>query len=206
MNIRGDFEIHLTVAEPDAPRAREAAAARGLKLTLIELARGRTPAQPMLSLRRSGTRDAVLADAARAAGDLRGDGLHVVRVKVEAAPWNEGVPRTDAEGEALGSYFEHHVKLLLTPETDLAALASLAVAHGAHVSRNVRRVRPDGRPERFVTQRCHRVGAPTAGARLDALVTALRSAAHEIVEVEREYVVHDDAPSLDDGWITEESR
>ncbi|RMI45988.1 hypothetical protein EBO15_08565 [Actinomadura harenae] len=204
--MTGDFEIHLTVAEPDAQRAREAAAARGLKLTLIELARGRTPVQPMLSLRRSGARDEVLAAAGRAAADLRGDGLRVVRVKVEAAPWNDGVPRTDAEGDALGSYFEHHVKLLLTPDADLAALADAATAHGAHVSRNARRVRPDGRPERFVTQRCHRVGAPAAAARLDALVTDLRAAGHTIVEVEREYVVHDDTPSLDDGWITEESR
>ncbi|RFU40518.1 hypothetical protein DZF91_16725 [Actinomadura logoneensis] len=207
--MKGDFEIHLTVAASDASRAREAAAARGLKLTLIELARGRTPTQPMLSLRRSGTGDTVLAEAARTARDLRGDGLRVVRVKVEAAPWNDGVPRTDAEGDALGSYFEHHVKLLLAPESDpaaLAALAALAVPHGAHVSRNVRRVRPDGRPERFVTQRCHRVGAPTAGARLDALVGALRAAGHEIAEVEREYVVHDDTPSLDDGWITEDPR
>lgn len=206
MDIKGDFEIHLTVAEPDAPRARAAAAACGGKLTLIELARGRTPSQPMLTLRRSGAFDDVLAEAGRTAGRLRADGLRVVRVKVEAAPWNDGVPGTDAEGEALGSYFEHHVKLLLTPDADLADLATVAVAHGAHLSRNARRVRPDGRPERFVTQRCHRVGASTAAARLDALVTALRSADHEITEVEREYVVHDDTPSLDDGWITEEPR
>ncbi|MCP2341826.1 hypothetical protein [Actinomadura rupiterrae] len=206
MDIKGDFEIHLTVAGPDAPRARAAAAASGLKLTLIELARGRTPAQPMLSLRRSGAFGDVLAEADRTAAGLRADGLDVVRVKVEAAPWNDGVPRTDAAGEALGSYFEHHVKLLLDPDADLAGLTRTAVAHGAHVSRNVRRVRPDGRPERFVTQRCHRVGAPTATARLDALVEALRAASYEIVEVEREYVVHDDTPSLDDGWITEETR
>ncbi|MFC4911281.1 hypothetical protein [Actinomadura gamaensis] len=206
MDITGDFEIHLTVAAPDAPRAREVAAARGWKLTLIELARGRTPSQPMLSLRRSGTGGEVVAEAGRAADGLRADGLEVVRVKVEAAPWNAGVPRTDAEGEALGSYFEHHVKLLLGADADLGALTATAVRHGAHVSRNVRRVRADGRAERFVTQRCHRVGAPTATARLDALVKALRAARHEIAEVEREYVVHDDTPSLDDGWITEEPR
>ncbi|MEV5826413.1 nucleotidyl transferase AbiEii/AbiGii toxin family protein [Spirillospora sp. NPDC052242] len=99
-----------------------------------------------------------------------------------AAPWNAGVPAAD--GEALGPayYFEHHVKLLLAPGAEPGAepgaapgLAEVVRPHAAHVSRNARRVRADGRAERFVTRRCRRVGARTAGARLDALTGALRA-------------------------------
>ncbi|WP_240809855.1 hypothetical protein [Actinomadura sp. WMMA1423] len=124
------------------------------------------------------------------------------RTKIEAAPWNEGVPASDAEADGL-CYFEHHIKLLLDPGDDTAALAETVVPHGAHLSRNARRVRADGRSERFVTQRCHRVGARTAGQRLDTLTSVLRANGHDIASVEREFVVFDGNASLDDGWITE---
>jgi len=80
------------------------------------------------------------------------------------------------------------------------------VPYGARLSRNARRQFTDGRHERFVTQRCHDVGAPTARQRLDALLAALRAGGHEIVEVEAEYVVRDDALHLDDGWLTKARR
>ncbi|WP_207400957.1 hypothetical protein [Actinomadura roseirufa] len=126
-------------------------------------------------------------------------------MKVEAAPWNEGVPADDADALGPEFYFEHHVKLVLRPGFDPVALAAVARPHAAHVSRNARRVRADGGQERFVTQRCRRVGSGTAGRRLGALVAALRADGHDVVSVEREFVVHDDAASMDDGWIDEPS-
>ncbi|MFF7725888.1 hypothetical protein [Streptomyces sp. NPDC008001] len=147
----GDFEAHLTVRPTTNARDDQAlqryATTHGMKFTDILLDRGRTPSQPLLTLRRSGTlpqvREAV-DDAARGLADA---GFTVIRTKIEAAPWASGVPETDAQATALGAryYFEHHLKLLLTPDTDLAALAGLATAHRAHLSRNARRVRTDGR-------------------------------------------------------------
>lgn len=201
--LTGEFEAHLTV-RADASRLEEHAAAHGLKFTHIVLERGRTPSQPMLTLHRRGSLPAVreaVEDAARA---LRDAGFEVVRTKIEAAPWAEGVPDTDEEAAALGPryYFEHHIKLLLgSPSRE--GLPELAAAHTAHLSRNVRRIRPDGRTERFVTQRCRLVGRRTAQARLDALTADLRRDGWEIVSTEREFVVHDSDESLDHGWITE---
>ena len=202
--IAGDFEIHLTVAAADADRVAAFAERHRLGFVHILLDRGRQPGQPMLSLRTRGTE----AEARAVAGSwelrLGAESTPVTRVKLEAAPWNAGVPEHDADAaDAPERYFEHHVKLLLPDATGprLAAVTEVAARHGARLSRNARRRRPDGRQERFVTQRCHRVGRSRAARRLDALVTDLRAAGYEVASIEAEYVVHDSCLRLDDGWL-----
>ncbi|MER5261554.1 hypothetical protein ABTZ99_05645 [Actinosynnema sp. NPDC002837] len=73
------------------------ASARGAKFTHILLNRGDTPSQPMLTVRGSGT----LEDLHRLAGWWRAgsavEGLRVLRVRIEAAPWNDGVPASDLD-------------------------------------------------------------------------------------------------------------
>ncbi|NEE24203.1 hypothetical protein G3M53_01815, partial [Streptomyces sp. SID7982] len=74
-----------------------------------------------------------------------------------------------------------------------------------HVSWNARQVRADGREERFVTQRCHRTGdrraALALALALDALLAELAAHGYEVVDVEREYVLLDSGPELDEGWL-----
>ncbi|MEN2422721.1 hypothetical protein AABB02_32000 [Streptomyces rimosus] len=219
-SFHGAFETHLTVRDeaptaPDAPGRVAAglalhAAARGLKWVHILLERGSTPSQPMLTLHGSGSAGQMRERAAAEAAELRAAGFEVVRTKIETTPWADGVPVTDAAAAALGPayYFEHHIKLLLDrtapgAPSALTGLADLAGPHAAHLSRNARRVRADGREERFVTQRCRAVGRDTAERRLAALLAALSAAEHDIASVEREFVVHDSDETLDDGWIDE---
>lgn len=192
-----EFEYHITVFGGDAAVAGLAAWAgeRGAKFTHIVLARGETVSQPMLTVRADGTAESVLADASAMARDLFVAGFEVTRVKLESSPFVVGAVATD------GRYFEHHVKLLLPPEVDETALAELVTPHGAHLSRNARRLREDGRAERFVTQRSYRGGADAAVAELERLIGALREAGHEMLSVEREYVVYDSNPVVDAGWI-----
>ncbi|MFB7471318.1 hypothetical protein [Kitasatospora sp. NPDC056184] len=206
--LRGDFEVHLTV-RPGAAEALAAwAAEHGLKFTHILLARGTAPSQPMLTLRATGPLDEVAGTAARTARRLAGAGFAVLRTKIEAAPWARGVPAEDGDAAAHGParYFEHHVKLLLPGPAPAPGLADLAVRHGAHLSHNPRRVREDGRFEWFVTQRCRRVGLATAGRRLEALLAELTADGHRIASVEREFVAVDSDEALDAGWLTENDR
>ncbi|MDT0319716.1 hypothetical protein [Streptomyces millisiae] len=179
----------------DLDRLAAWAAANRFGFTHIELARGETRSQPMVNVR--GGAD----DAERAARGLAAEGFAVARVKTEAAPWVDGVPQSDEEARDPARYFEHHVKLLLPADHDRPALERLATEHGAHVSWNARRLRKDGRQERFVTQRCHDVGRATAERRLAALLDALHDDGHHVLEVEREFVLHDSNLALDDGWI-----
>jgi hypothetical protein len=195
------YESHVTVRCADADeseRLRGWAAAAGFKLTPIVLARGRMRDQPMLTL--SGSRSyAVESARARAvSARLRADGFDPVRVKIESTPWAPEVPRRPCGGER---YFEHHVKLRLAPDTDLATLTARVVPHGAHLSWNARRVRADGGSERFVTQRCRGVDAEGAGRALEALLAELGGL--EVVGVEREFVLYDSDVSVDDGWLEE---
>jgi hypothetical protein len=67
-----------------------------------------------------------------------------------------------------------------------------------------RRHRGDDMAEWFATQRCYQVGLGTARARLAELLGSLELAGHAPAEVEREFVVYDDAPSVDDGWLIQE--
>lgn len=203
----GAFETHVTVrcADDTVSRLDAWAATAGTKVTHIVLARGRQPSQPMLTVTGAGTVEEQRQAAGRLVDELEGAGFACVRVKIEASPWTEGVPMDDAQAELLGpeQYFEHHVKLLLPVDSDLDALAELVAPHRAHLSWNARRTVSGGRQERFVTQRCHRTGLANAGARLEALTAALRRAGHQLLSVEREFVVHDSNTAIDDGWITE---
>jgi hypothetical protein len=208
--ISGDFELHLTVSERGGGRLAAFAEEHGLKASFIVLDKGEFAAQPMVTVRGSGTLTEQYPLARQWNDKLIEAGMDPVRIKVEAAPWNAGVPRTheEAHTEPPERYFEHHVKVLL-PDTDgIAALGELVRPHGAKLSRNARRRRTDGSHERFVTQRCRYTCRPWAKEQLDKLVDAVRSAGHEVLDVEEEYVVADTAINLDRGWLdwTEQRR
>ncbi|MGI8336555.1 hypothetical protein ACRYCC_41995 [Actinomadura scrupuli] len=206
-DFEGDFEAHVTVrcAEREHDALDRWAASRGLKFSHIVLDRGRVVSQPMLTLRGTATLDLAGAAARELAAALGTAGYDVARTKIEMTPWSAGVPATDGEAAVLGAgfYFEHHIKLALTPGTETGTLAALAARHGAHVSRNARRIRQDGVQERFVTQRCRMAGTATAQRRLRELTAALLGRHHTIVGVEQEFVVFDSDASLDHGWIDE---
>ncbi|MBB4739938.1 hypothetical protein BJY16_003397 [Actinoplanes octamycinicus] len=202
--ITGDFEIHLTVYPGQAEGLAAFAAEHGVKFLHIELDRGTSASQPMLTLHGSGTLTEQLATVRDWCGWLRVAGMDPIRSKIEATPWAAGVPQSDeaARDEPAHRYFEHHIKLRLPAGVaDLIAITDLVEPHGARLSRNARKRSADGSEIRFVNQRCHRAGRATASERLDRLVTALREDGHEIVSVEQEYVVHDDNLRLDDGWL-----
>jgi hypothetical protein len=199
------YETHITVRcenSAEADRLGRWASANGLKLTHIVLARGRMPAQPMLTLAGSASYAAESARARDIGALLRADGFPPVRVKIESSPWAPEVPREPRVDER---YFEHHVKLRLPATADLDALAARVVPYGAHLSWNARRVAPSGRwAERFVTQRCWGVDAAGAGLALDRLLEELGehdTSGGEVIGVEREFVLYDSDLSVDDGWI-----
>jgi hypothetical protein len=192
--------VTVRCTDPDGVvRLGRWAAARELKLTHIVLARGRMREQPMLTLSGSSSYGEQAARVRDVVAELRADGFEPVRVKTESTPWAAEVPdRLDGDD---ARYFEHHVKLLLDADADLAALAARVVPHGAHLSWNALRVRSGARHERFVTQRCRGVGADGAGQALERLLTQLDG--FVVVGVEREFVLHDSDLSVDEGWIEE---
>lgn len=215
MEFAGDFETHLTLrAESGAEVVSAAAwaAGQGLKFTHIQLDRGDTPSQPMITYHGHGTLTGQRATADRWRARLTEAGFEVVREKHEVSPLNADVPNTREEALALGPgrYFETHLKLLLPADADLDELSRLVGPHRARLSRNARRTREDGRQERFVTQRCSGVGRSLAYGMYSSLAEALREHGlgnsfgqeeNGVIDTEREFVVYDSALDLDAGWM-----
>lgn len=206
----GEFETHITVRlgpQRGVEALREWAAEHGLKCLHIVLDRGVTPSQPMLTRRGQGDLAGELRVASALCRSLDAEGFPVIRVKIEAAPWSEGVPQSDAEadGHPADRYFEHHIKLLLDNRVLVSPLEQIAERHGAQLSRNALRVRDDDRHERFVTQRCYSVGRGESRRRLETLLCEVAAFGHPILEVEEEYVVYDSNLAVDAGWINDGS-
>ncbi len=199
-SLSGEFEIHITV-QGNRDTLVDWAERHTLKVTEIVLDCGAHPTQLMVTSEGSGIYTDIAVAAEQLRAQLCATGFPPSRVKIEAAPWNRGIPQ---ESVPPGTYFEHHVKLLLPANADLAGLKERVIAHGAHLSRNARRVRPDGMLERFVTQRCYGVGQPRAHAAYLTLLAAL--ADQTILESEEEFVVYDSAPALDSGWLPEKPK
>ncbi|MFJ5221976.1 hypothetical protein [Streptomyces sp. NPDC088400] len=208
--IEGDFETHMTVRADHRPDTvvslRDWAVVHGLAFTATVLDRGRTPSRPTLTLYGTGSLEEQLRAAEQCAARLAEAGFTVVRTKIEAAPWNEGVPQTDAEAATFPAHchFEHRLKLRLPIPYDTKRLAAVAERHSAHVSRTARHILPGGVQERYVTQLARGVGRPVARARVDALLDGLIAAGYRPVDLREEFVLHDDNPTVDNGW-TEES-
>ncbi|MFJ2439091.1 hypothetical protein ACIOWG_01195 [Streptomyces sp. NPDC087658] len=206
--IEGEFTTRLTVRTDCPDRAAplgEWAAAHGLALTPGVLDRGRTPSRPTLVLRGTGCLDEQRRAAERCVLRLAEAGFTVVRTKLEAAPWNTGVPQTDAEAATLPArcHFEHRVTLRLPIPYDTTRLTTAVQRYSAHVSRDARRALPGGVQERSVTQQVRGAGRPAARARLDALLDGLVGAGFQPADVEEEFVLYDDNPAVDGGWVEE---
>jgi hypothetical protein len=83
---------------------------------------------------------------------------------------------------------------------DLEPVRAAAAAHGARLSSNARRVRADGRHERYLTLRLPGFGRASADARFAALEAAVEALPVTIGRRVREYTVYDSNLALDGGW------
>ncbi len=201
----GAFEAHITVETQsldELDRFRQTCSELTLKFIEIVLPRGTTTHQPMTASYHRGDFAAVRTEVQQLAGALAGAGFAVLRVKIEATGAHRNVPRTDADAKTTPhNYFEYHVKALLAVGADLSPLVALVSPHGAHISRNARRIRSDGLAEHFVTLRSYGAGKPTADAKFAALRSTLVSAGYRLVEAVCEYTVYDSNTSVDAGWL-----
>jgi hypothetical protein len=207
MEFTGEFETHITIqpTQADSIAALEAWASDcGLKLLHIVLDRGKTRSQPMLTQRSNGTLNSELQTARLIGAALQRANFSVTRIKIEAAPSNQGIPQQGEEisQHSANRYFEHHIKLLLDPTAELQPLRQLAIEHKAHLSHNQLRLRNDGQQERFITQRCFNIGQIDARHQLQKLLAAIQTnLCHRPIKIEEEFVVYDSNLSIDDGWL-----
>lgn len=214
MKFTGEFETHITVSLThkldEIDRLQQWCIDRQLKFLHIlldpvsdSIAACETRSQPMLTRRGYGDFDEQLDIANELSHALVAAGFPVVRIKLEAAPGNRDIPQSDLEAAAhhADRYFEHHVKLLLAPTANISELREVVSQHWAHLSQNVLHVRSDLWQERFVTQRCMRVGRSNARKQLQVLLDSIDSLGYNPIDIEAEFVVYDSNLALDRGWM-----
>ncbi len=204
----GAFEAHLTVSarsEEDLRRFRAFCDAASVKCIFIELGRGAEPFQPMTASYHHGTLRQAREEVQAMARALAAEGFDVTRLKLEALGKNRDIPEDDATAKAQpANYFEFHVKALLPAgDTDVDALRARCEKHGAHLSRNARKVREDGASERLVTLRVYGLGRANADARFTALLEDLAGTGLTLTQRLREWTVYDSNHGLDRGWLGE---
>ncbi|NIA00635.1 hypothetical protein [Massilia sp. CCM 8734] len=188
------YEIHLTTAPLAAAQwdaLERFAAATGAKPMVIALARGIHPVQPMLTLRRAGQLDEVIAHAQALAGQAAQAGFEVVRCKIE----QDASPDAQPVVPARHHYFEWHGRMLV-PEPIRLQLAALCAPFGAHLSNNAIR----GGDLRYVTLR-ETGGHASLRARVAELTGALDAHGWLIEKQQWESVVYDSNLALDKGWL-----
>ncbi|HSI13525.1 MAG TPA: hypothetical protein VK961_15885 [Chthoniobacter sp.] len=204
--MTGEFEIHLTIASPEKvamESLRMLAAENGVKVTHILLHHGQQPSQLMLTRHGAGTLDETLATAHTLTTRLAAHGLKVGRTKIEIDAANPAAPADALAAQSCPAdwYFEYHVKVVLPSIADLELLGEVGRRHAAQLSKNAFLVRPDGREERFLTQRFYSTGRDQASLALDALTVDLQRHEFTILDCETEYVVFDSNVAMDTGWL-----
>lgn len=204
----GAFEAHITVSarsEEDLQRFRAFCDAAAVKCIFIELGRGAELFQPMTASYHHGTLRQAREEVQAMARSLAAQGFDVTRLKLEALGKNRDIPEDDATAKAQPSnYFEFHVKALVpSGGTGVEALRARCETHGAHLSRNARKVREDGASERFVTLRVYGLGRANADARFTALLEDLAGTGLTLTQRLREWTVYDSNHALDRGWLEE---
>jgi hypothetical protein len=191
-----------TEGDDSLARFRAWCEGRAFKCVRIVLARGEHVEQPMATWRRGPTTLPLVLDEARHVAASMD--WPVVRVKVEASPDNDEVPRdnTDMGGHDAANYFEHHVKLRRETSATRDALLRVCQVHGAHLSRNSFHEDHSGWEVRFVTLRSYGVGRGASERQVQRLLADLAALGEDVLETESEYCVHDSNLDLDRGWLT----
>lgn len=197
------FEFHITVETPTEDSIsrlqslvdtyNQAEPNKPLKVSVIKLANGDNPLQVMVSGQMGNLPHYHLENwATNVTRFLKWLGFKIIRSK------DEGVMGSYSTEALSVLYYEHHIKVLLDSEKDVEELKKWASQYEGKVSSNARRVRPDGKQERFITQRSY-----GSGVEADEMFSTFKAATelkYTILEQEKESVFRDSNFELDKGW------
>jgi hypothetical protein len=204
-NISGLFEIHLTVKESDHYLFRQYCWDKGIKPIHIILNQGVYTQQLMLSKYKNGSETDAINRAMELKKDLEKEKMTVIRTKVEAMSTNKNVPEDKCEE---GNYFEFHFKCVIRSKDQLAFLDQLCgkmCNENYAVGLSFNNIDEDFRP--ITTIRVYNVGSKEATAIKDLVVDTIKEAGFVVNDrLDSEFVVYDDYPGLDEGWINKKLK
>lgn len=149
-----------------------------------------------------GNNTGAMAYTDRLAEKLSQMGFKVVRKKIETVPWHPAAPQTDQEPMPKGSYFESHLAVICTEETEEALRALIGEYPGAHLSRNMFKQLNEGCYIMMVTLRHYDYGFDEFEGELRKLIESISKAGFEIEKEIVEFSIFDDKDDHDQAWLT----
>ena len=194
------YEIHVTVKGADPLYFQEVCKAVGVKPVLLhlQLTGENTVDDMMTSSRYSGTDAGCILEVWRIEDYLVGCGLDVVRRKIETYPDH---PRAKLFPLAKENYFECHLGVTCK-EDQIPILKEIAGYYGAHLSRNVFKMNPDGSQVVMMTLRRRDLNKMHFNILRDLLASELFDVhKFHIGKLETEFVWFDDNEEHDRRWI-----
>jgi hypothetical protein len=199
------YEIHVTVRNADIPSFKRFCANNGLKPIVLDLQdrTGTTVIQDVMTSERFyGGANPIDAygQSIDTAKKLRDGGFHVVRQKVETAPWHPLVPDTSPPGNTvLDNYFECHIAVSLTPDR-MNGLRNLSEILGVHMSRNVFKAHQET-VTILLTHRDYNTYREAFVKQILNIVGNLKAAEFEVAKTEIEYCLWDSNHLHDREWL-----
>lgn len=202
---KGVFEAHISITPIDEEKAvifKSFCEQEGIKAIQIVLARGKTPIQPMSSSIHQGVFSEVKKEVENLVKKMVHLGFEVRRMKIEASPQNQDIPRTHQElaQHNAQNYFEHHWKVLLK-EKPSENLLNLCEAFKAHFAQNAFKKRSDKQVEHFITIRLYGKGLIETQKIASDFTDKLEEQKIEVLKSITEYCVYDDYVELDAEWL-----
>ncbi|HVX24535.1 MAG TPA: hypothetical protein VG992_04315 [Candidatus Saccharimonadales bacterium] len=204
------YEFHVTVEAGQTPvdRFRELCQELGAKAIVLDLGvnSGRKLEDYMTSSRGMLPSDqAAFDEVERIAVGLAEHGCHVIRKKIETAPWHPAAPQDDATPMPAGSYFEAHLATRVD-EQKVSDLRDFVLAHTTetplHLSRNAFKQAVDGELVMMATLRHYEGGYPTFRAAVEQAIDVLASGGYELEKTPiTEFALYDTNVHQDDAWM-----
>lgn len=186
------YELHLTtVPDADIDRWARTCDELAIKPLVIELEGGEHPRQVMMAATYQGTDPGAFTWSMRIQENLVKAGFPVVRAKME-------VPLDKASCYSTPAYHEAHVKCLLSPD-EVEDNLYAAEINGWAASRNALYPSAEGLEKWYFTQRMYDCSYLVAGERLAFSFSQMPM--RGTVRLEKETVITDTCPGLDEGWL-----
>lgn len=206
------YEFHVTVEadSTDVDRFKDVASELGVKAIVLDLGiNNRSVLRDVMTSSTLMLEDDTLAieEVNRIANGLDSVGFHVIRKKIESAPWHHLAPQVTGDTMPDGCYFESHMAVLSTPEDVPALRAGIAETTDQlplHISRNAFKTANDiGQLTIMATLRDYNSPYERFRSDVDSSVDRLAELGFALnKDPIVEFALYDTNTHQDDAWMT----
>ncbi len=192
------FEVHITtktLIETEIPAFEQFCISINAKPIIIELSKGATAQQPMISkVFNCENGQDIHGEIQELVQLFEAANYPISRVKIEV-PLEMAELATGIFPEKKGTYFEWHGKLTIS---NLEVIQQICKKENAHLSKNA--LKKDVH-SKFITIRDYS-SAKAIRNRVNELTKSIETVNHYFKKEEFEYCIYDSNENLDQGWIS----